>query len=466
VSQLTRARAYVSRLDGRFPRALSMVLLAATVLVLDVATTRTESSVSAVDEREHIDHLIRASRGDVPRDGLILSQPTLRELCSRGSEYIEWPPCKPGRLDPADYAVGGVNVAADTPFYYLVTGPAARLLRAVTPGWESLVTWGRVLGAAWLLLGFYLVLRIGDQFEIPRWPLASALILVAALPIVLAASTTITPDASAIVVGAGCLLAALTWERTGHVGWLVVAGLISATAVLFRTTNGVGVLVVIAYLGFRALARARKQTRGEARSLRQYAVAAVALALSVPAAVAVWDAADERFYPTPYQPYTPAELETAGTLDPLRAGESQELHGEDVFGGTALFSLFPPVYEAVSPTRRSTGPNAPWYQAAVFSAFLLMVGALLLVVFRLSVGDRLHALGLGTAAALIVASPLMVVYYFYKNDALNPTVARFGLSALPAVALVLAAAARERLAFVVLCVVAAATYSTALLTLT
>src|SRR6266511_2787444 len=208
-----------------------MLLLTLAVLVLVVATSRTESRVSAVDEREHIDHLIRAAHGDVPRDGVTLSQETLHELCSRGSEYIEWPRCKPGRLDPADYAVGGVNVAADTPFYYLVTGPAARLLRAISPGWESLVTWGRVLGAAWLLAGFYLILRIGDRLDVPRWHLASALVLVAALPIVLTASTTVTPDASAIVVGAGGLLAALTWERTDQVRWLVVAGLLSSAAV-------------------------------------------------------------------------------------------------------------------------------------------------------------------------------------------------------------------------------------------
>jgi hypothetical protein len=137
-----------------------------------------------------------------------------------------------------------------------------------------------------------------------------------------------------------------------------------------------------------------------------------------------------------------------------------------VFGGSNLFELFPPVQDSFGPVARTTGPSAPWLRASAFASELLLAGALLLMVFRFSLTNRIATLGVATAAAVIVASPLLVLYDYYVSDTVNFVVRRFGISALPAIALVTAAAVRGRLGYALIAVVAAGMYATALLTLT
>ncbi|MGQ0803889.1 MAG: hypothetical protein ACT4PI_08500 [Actinomycetota bacterium] len=455
----------LNRFVARFPRAPAMLVLTIAVLALPALTSGVESHVSAVDEREHIDHLIRGSRGELIQGGNQLTQETLRELCTRGSEYIEWPKCEPGRLDPADYSVGGINAAGDRPFYYIVNGPAARALNALTPGSQSLVTWGRLLGSAWLLLGMYLVVRVGDRLGLSRWAVVPALVLVAALPIQLTASATVTPDAMAFAIGAALLLAGLWWEATSRGLWLLaVFGVVS---VLFDATLAVGGLVVLTYFAVRAVVSAREGPAADRQSPRRYALAAGVLALSLAVGIVGWERVEDERTPAPVHPYTEEELDTRPQLDPLRTeSDAQSLTVKRVLGGQALFAMFPPVVEVAPPFRRSIETNAPWYQAWVLAATFLMVGALLLAALRPALDERSSALGLATTIALIAGSALMLMARYRLYDGYDPIVPRFGLSALPAVALVLATAARERAGRGLLVAVAAGLAGTALLTLT
>lgn len=454
----------LNRFVARFPRAPAMLVLTIAVLALPALTSGVESHVSAVDEREHIDHLVRGSRGELIQGGNQLTQETLRELCTRGSEYIEWPKCKSGRLDPADYSVGGVNAAGDRPFYYIVNGPAARALNALTPGSQSLVTWGRLLGSAWLLLGMYLVVRAGDRLGLSRWAVVPALVLVAALPIQLTASATVTPDAMAFAVGAAGLLAGLWWEATGRGLWLLAV--LGVGSVLFDATLAIGGLVVLTYFAVRAVVRAREGPADDRQSPRRYALAAGVLALSLAVGIVGWERVEDERTPPPVHPYTEEELDSRPQLDPLRAEADQGLTVKRVLGGQALFAMFPPVVEVAPPFRRSIEANAPWYQAFVLAATFLMVGALLLAALRPALGERSSALGLATAIGLIAGSALMLIARYRLYDGYDPVVPRFGLSALPAVALVLATAARERAGRSLLVAVAAGLAGTALLTLT
>jgi hypothetical protein len=483
-----RLRRGLSALFTRFPRARAMLVLTFAVLMLNGLTIRAQPPVSAVDEREHIDHLVTAAQGHIPQGGRILTQETLRELCSRGSEYIKWPRCKPGRLNPADYAVAGVNAAGDEPFYYLVNGPAAWTLKEVVPGSDSVVTWGRLFNSVWLLLGFYLVLRAADRLGISRARTVLALLLVAALPVQLFATTTVTPDATSFVAGAGVLLAALAWEQTGRRAWLLATVAVAAAAVVTKSTNGVAVLLVFVYFLLRALGAAREseidaetKTKTKAdveatpepaaepslpRSWRQYVVFGVLVVGGMAVGTLGWkEAQKHRASPTP-QDYNKAVLASAARLDPLRAEPTEvfKLTGRMLFGHTTVFAMFPPIREPAPPIRRSVGPHATWYQDFVSAASFLVIGALLLGILRLSFADRGNVLALATTITLLIAPTLMVAYRWYVDKTFDPIVERFGLSALPAVALVVAAVTKERLAQVALAVVSIGLFATAVYT--
>jgi len=477
-----RLRRGLSALFTRFPRARAMLVLTFAVLLLNGLTVLAQTPVSAVDEREHIDHLVTAANGNIPQGGRILTQETLRELCSRGSEYIKWPKCKPGHLDPADYAVAGVNAAGDEPFYYLVTGPAAWALKEVVPGSDSLVTWGRLLNSVWLLLGFYLVLRAADRLAISRVRTVLALLIVASLPVQLFASTTVTPDATTFVAGAGVLVAALAWERTGRRAWLLATVVIAAGAVVTKSTNGLAVLLVFVYFALRVLGTVRKsktesETKtttktqpapepGSPRPWRQYAVFGVAVVVGMTAGVLGWKEAEKhRTTPTP-QDFNATVLTSAKHLDPLRAEPKEvfELSGAMLFGPSTVFAMFPPSREPAPPVRRGVGAHAPWYVDFVSAASLLVIGALLFGILKFSFADRGSVLALATTITLLIAPTLMVAYRWYVDNTFDPVVERFGLSALPAVALVVAAVTKERLAQVVLAVVSVGLYVTAVYT--
>lgn len=445
----------------RFPRAKPMLVLAVALLVLNVLTLRTVSQVSAIDEREHIDYLLRGSHGRIGQNGDVLTQETLRELCSRGSEIVVWPPCTPGRLDPREFAPAGRNVSTQAPFYYLATGLSARALRAATPGWESLVTWGRALGTLWLLVGCYLVLRAGELLRIPRWPLVGVLVLVAALPTQLHASTTVNPDATAFVSGAAVLLAVLAWERRGRGLWLLG---IAAAAAAFDATNAVGILVALAYLGLRGLGTARGVGPEARPSPSRCAVAGAVIVAGAVVAVGAWEVGSRQLTPPPPQ-------ERAGPSEERRLDPNRQSYPTDglpvrrVLSADSVFGMFPPVADVAPPERRQSEPNATWYRLFAAAASIAIVGAVISICLRASFRERLPQLGVAVVVALIVAGPLFEVYRYFVDGFFEPVVPRFGISALPAVALVLAGIVRDRIPLVVLSIISVGLYAAALGTL-
>lgn len=460
--------ARTAALLDRFPRARPMLLLVSAVLLLNVLTVRIVENVSAVDEREHIDYLIRGARGEMGQGGEKLTQEALHEFCRRGSEIFVWPPCRPGRLDPTEFSVGGINVDSNRPFYSWATGLPARALRAVTPGPESLVTGGRLLGSLWLLVGCYLTLRAGELLGVPRWALLLALLMAAAVPAQLHAATTINPDATAFATGAAVVLAALAWEVRRKGLWLLL--LASAIGTLLDESNGVVALVVLAYLVFRGFGAARGRV-GDAPSWRQYAVAGALVILAAGAATAGWDRVQDGIQDPPparnQVDYDEAYAEDRATLDPTRVYQGEGgLKVEEVFSAREVFGMFPPAIDVAPPERRMSTFNATWYQLFTTAAVFAMTTAIIVGAFKATFTDRLSALGLATLFGLLTAPPLLHVYDYLRNGSFELVVPRFGLSALPAVMLLVAGAGPEKLTRWTLVVLAGGLYLSALITLT
>jgi hypothetical protein len=459
-------------LVARFPRLPAMLLLSVIVVVLVVPTARTVSGISLIDEREHIDNMLRGSHGRIGHPGQQLTQETLRELCARGraapfipnyAPVAPFPACpSSGRLDPAAFAYKGVNTSTQDPPYYLVTGLTARALRALTPGWESLVTWARVLGAAWLLAGMYLVLRLGDLLEIDRKPLVAALVFVAALPTQLHAETTVNPDAMAFLAGAAILLAGLAWERgRANIAWLVT---VSTIAVWLDRANAVALVIVFAYLALRAWRGARGGAR-ERPSWTRVVAAGAAVAVAAVAVVGAWQAVERRLRPETAQTAQASEPGKVFPAEstPIRTGG---FPFDSAFSGESLFGMLPPVQDIAPPVARSTGDNAVWYRTFSAAASAAIVGVLGAGLFGFSGTDRVRALAAATLLALVLTPVFNHIYNYFVNDYFVATVPRFGLSALPAIALVFAAiASRSKTAYVILIGLAAGIYATALVTL-
>ena len=444
-----------------------MLVLTAAVLVLNVPTLRVVSQVSKIDEREHIDHLVRGSHGEIGRHKETLRQETLRELCRRGSEIHAYPACRPGELDPTDFAIGGGNIDPPGSLYYLPTGLSARFLRALPVGGDSLVTWGRFLGSVWLLVGFYLALRVGDLLGLDRGVLMVALVLAAAVPTQLHAATAINPDVTGFAAGAGVLLAVLAWERGGRGIWILGA---AAAAMLLDESNGVGVLIALLYLAYRGLAHFLGRADDDSVPTRAYGVAVVALAAATIVTVVGWDAlrdaVQEPIAPEDRISSSEASDEELAALDPFRVSYGvDELRIETIANAGELFSILPPVIDVGSPDRRLGTFEAVWYRVFTQAVLFMMVGVLLAVVFRATLGSRVSALGVATLTGLIVAPVLIHLYNWFEKGYFEPNVPRFGLSALPAIVFLVAAVARQMGARVVLVALTAGLYVTALTTL-
>lgn len=441
--------ALIARLVERFPRLRTMLVLGALVAVLNMVHVSNYSVISPFDEYAHIDSMIRGSRGQIlvhPDDQL--TQATLDEVACRESEHAEFPKCSPERYDPAEFTYRGWNQASShSPYYYVITGLTARVLWAPPPT-DSIVTWARMLGTAWLLLGFYLVLRGADLLELPRVPVALALLLFAVVPPVIHATNTVNPDATGIVSGAVALLAALAWERRGVGLWIVALGAFICASL--DTTNMIGIGIVALYLGLRALGVRLGRAAQDARPVRDYLTAAATSVGSGVVALFGWVIA---YNLLAHQ----VDLDNAPWVKGVRV-DSFEI--EMVIGAPTLFGILPPVQGFMAPILK----KAPVVGFTV-AALLLVTGALLGTAFRAELHDRVSTLALAAVGALILVPPLFVLYEYLAAQLFFELNTRQALSAVPAMALVIAALARTRPTLVVLGFVAGGLYLSTLMTL-
>jgi hypothetical protein len=432
----------LKRFSQRFPRGVAMLVLAGLLLTVNVMHVKDYSFLSLFDETQHVDYVLRAADGQVviqPDDQL--TQATLREAACHGSQTFAFPECGRDRYDAEDFLFRGLNSAAGhSPYYYLVTGQLANAFSAVPGAPDNLVTWARLLGSAWLLLGCYLTLRIADSLGIRRTLAVLALVLVAMTPVLLHGSTTVNPDATAFPSGALVLLACLAWER-GRTLWILAAAAFACAA--FDPTNSVGLLLVLAYLGLRmtlpsfGVGDSVPQRPIPRRAAKSYAAGGLTVIAGGLAAVLTWNiayrlATDNRHL-----------LELSPTHRPY---EVDGLRLEWLVGSDAFFHNFPPIFSAVADVLE-TMPRALFTSASGF----LIVGALFAVIMGArAINERFSALGFATLATLLLATPALVLYNFFIDGTYYEIPVRMELSLLPAVAIVLAGACSGRVARVLL----------------
>jgi hypothetical protein len=438
-----------------------MVVLAVFVLVLYVPIVFISDRVSPIDEQYWINHLISGSEFHHVTSGELLDQEALHELCTRGSQLLEFPPCPEGHIDDGrPWAYKGADIAGHSPFYFFASGPIARVLRATPidlPPDDSLVTWGRLLGSAWLLLGFYFALRAAELLGLKRRSVVLGLVFVMATPELMHVSTIVNPDQTAFPSGAAVLWAGLAWERSGRRLWLV--GLAALVGALLDQTNSIAILIVLLYLGFRLWQRKREPASEGAPSLRAHAALLAMAVVAVVLSFKGWDKLNHWLHDLDV-------IKPRGRLrdvsdNPVRALVTREKPNVGkVIESQTITAMIPPWRpDSWVPDIMKSGPLSAFHGLTQLAA-VAVLGATAFVSF---LRERVSALALATLIALLVSPPLIVLNDWREAGTFLRPTARYGLSAMPMIALFVAAVAeKSKAAAVVLTGLAGGLYVSAL----
>jgi hypothetical protein len=430
-------------LAGR-PLLLPMLLLAVLVVTLNAVHVHRYTKVSPIDEVFHLDSLIEGSRLHVVQEGDQLTQGAMREIACHGSDVRTFPPCGLPHYQPSDFAWKGYNEASGhTPFFYMATGLAARLLRAVTPV-KGMMTWGRLLGSLWVLAGFYLILRIGSLLRVNRWSLVLALVLVAGAPAMLHAYTTINPDVTALPAGALVTLAAVAWERRVWRLWTLPAT--ALVCVALDPTNVLVVLLVLVYFAVRMVSGLVGVALADRRSWRDYLLGGGLAAVGPVVAMVGWRLVVA----------LQASVDWSGSPQEV-AQKVTHLAPEQYRGADAFFAIFPPILGYIPP-----GLTTISRQIFALAAMYVVIAALIGPLLRLDLANRAAVLTLATTVTVIAAGPLLVLQNYVVNRTYFPIGNRYGLSLLPAIAIVLASTTQSRLGRCILGFVSIGLYLTTL----
>lgn len=412
--------------------------------------------LSPIDELRHLDYVERASNFDFPKLGDKLHQPAMREEACRGA-YVtgyESPPCKSKQFKPKDFRDDGYqNATFHPPPYYLVTGLLSRGLVEVGIS-NNLVDPARVFSGFLVAIGLCLTVWAGVRLGLRPWPLAGASVAIVAS--LFRTFPFINPDSASILVGAGILLLAIAWERGRIPMWaLAVAGGV-ATGV--KLTNAVAVGIVAMWFLIRAVpvdwpARVRARVgfgtdpdppiavddadgAGTPLGARRYLTAALVLVGGALAIAMLWAVIDG----------------LRATIDASQIPQNREFAADGfpplglLLAPENLFAFLPP-FLAPIPLEYLTDTSL---RDLGYLNVILFTGALATVGMGFRRDDRITILAAVTFVLLLVGAPLFSLLQVVFNDIWNNTAGRYGLSAVPVLVIVLASAARGRLAGAVL----------------
>lgn len=207
---------------------------------------------SPVDEFQHVDYLYKAGKGQMVGRGDLVGDEAMHEEACRGIDAIgPVLPCLPiGSYNAGQFQEGGQNTAyIHSPVYYFGTAWVGKVVVKLTPI-DNLMKAGRLLGPMWILPALLLMVptmrrlgaRVSSRFAVS--------LLAVTVPMVLHATSTVNPDATALLGGALILcppiLLGARWSgRAGR----VLDGIAAAASMALKPSN---LVVLIAGLWLRA----------------------------------------------------------------------------------------------------------------------------------------------------------------------------------------------------------------------
>jgi hypothetical protein len=223
------------------------LLLVAVPLLLVPLHVRAYTTLSPIDELEHIDYMFRSPGIHPVVAGTKLVEPAMREEACRGLDSVyPTPPCSTKNLNSAVFQDQGYDTAyIHPPTYYDITWAAGEVVKHAT-GTRSWVAAWRLVGALWLAAGLVLTYAAGLRMGVKRLPLVGLLILFASAPSILQTNSTVTPDAASTFIGAAVLYLTSRWEEGGRWRWIALVG-IGVVGTGFKLQNSIVVMMIVVY---------------------------------------------------------------------------------------------------------------------------------------------------------------------------------------------------------------------------
>ncbi len=424
--------------DALVVALLSVIALGSVALHVDRYTT-----VSPVDEMQHIDYLYRAP--SPPAYGDKVGQDAMREQSCRGLDLPGFAKgtCSRSFTFDADayqergYSTGSVNA----PVYYSLTKVLAVPLRTLM-GADSLVTPGRLVGGLWLTLGLAISYLVAVRRGIGRAAAGSMLALLAASPALVFPASTISPDSMGLLAGALVLLALTGWENRGGKTWatafVVIAAFVTAIKLTFILAVGAACLHLL-LKGVRRNGVRDKLTSGDTRLALGTVVVSLATGLG-------WMAIQSQ----------------RRQMDP---DDLPDMASRFLVPGFPWSGLMETSLQLLSPLA------SPWVPLGdpIRLAFVTNVTSLLLVAGVLGAGlfrgaPRPHSdLASATVVAAIVGCLGLTAVSYLVSESYFPLPPRYGSALVPLMALSGAALVRDRAGSLALGAVAALALTVSLL---
>jgi hypothetical protein len=402
----------------------------------------TYSTLSPIDEFQHVDYLDSIQHGDLVHRGDRVGETAMREQACRGIdlEGVVLPPCSTPEFDPAEFPAAGYNhTYGDPPTYYLLTAPLAVLLEAL-PGVHSVVTAARFIGVLWLGAGLALTFLLARRLGADRRAAVGATLMIASAPVVVHTSATVTTDAPSLLVGAVLSLTALAVAEQ-RIAWPWLAGG-AALATAFKVTSLTVVGAVFVFFLLRAVVEwtsTRSSSPIEHEPLghpsasgspsRRWASLLPAAAVLVGALVPIlaWSIV--------------TSATSSATVDEMPI---QQQFAADSIGWTEIarnfFNMFSPLIGAYIPTFMAT-------QNVITMGYLvniLLLSALVGLAWCGPIRDVAPRIAASTAASMLLSPSVFVIMLFVTLHVHYGIPARYGLSLLPASAACLAVVASTR----------------------
>jgi len=412
----------------RFIAAAALVAFGALIVILHVADYQ---RVSPSDELQHFDYMVRVVRDhEVVHRGDVFTQEALRTEACRGVDYdFPAPACRAGAYDPRQFQEGGYNTAyIHGPAYYAISGGIAAALSGAV-GSDSIFTTGRLAGVLWLGAALVLMWLCMGEFG-AGWPMrVVTLLLVITAPLVMEATSTINPDATALLAGAAVLYVVLRVER-GARWW--PAGLVAVGAVLLKSTNLVAVGLGVLFLIIRHVQKGRAEAwglRDRAAVWRTVLVVGV-MGAGTAAVGAVWAG------------YSSSTARVPAMTIPM----VKRYHTESI----GLRQVLRNVPTGITPLDTPYVPSevkALWVEPAAQLVDRLFLVGLAVAALLGAPGSRQRALAMATLVTLALVGPLMVVVNFLFQGTYVDIPRRYGLSLVPALAVALPALLANRRVF-------------------
>lgn len=383
---------------------------------------RSYPPLSPVDEFQHLDYVLKASRFDIPVRSERAGFEAMAEAACRGvdSPGFVVPECGLGAYDPEVFPERGINTAASqTPIFYLITGLVSRVMVSVGLV-ESMLTAARLLGGVWLGLASALMWRTMAELGIRRRSRGFPIVMFAVTPLVVFHHATVNADNVLYFCGAGILHLTVLFERERLKWWWLVTAFVVAIAV--EPTSVLVIGLSVGYLSLGAVSQSRWKIEHLGVAVGGFAAVMVTKGVVIPKMMSAW------LPPVPGAPSAPMQTVNRST------GLSLDMVLEQV----------PRVFSPIQNTFLSFPLQSSITIVVLQLTNWLLLGLASVLAFGSAQDRSLVRLSRLVLIAMLAAGPFYTLYYALASSTDYPAPGRFGLPLLPALAVCAAGAIQVR----------------------